>query len=283
MQVGVHSRAEYPHAPELVVAGAVAVVTEGAGDEQVEARLRRLARRRRQVRPRHRPELRADEDPAAPLALPLREAPLRADVAPPGPADERREPDAVLLPRLLHARDLQILHNDLREVPAVRRLPLIAVARPRLADRPPVDVLLDERRAVRRQILDRERPGDADALPVDIGFVVEIFLRGVARDGGVNLPLAGEAPLAPRPVRRDRLLRPAGLRRRGNLPLFPRLAERRVQLRPQRLQDGLPLLPDDVDLAVVGDVAQRHVGHALIDETLPHILVGGRVRGGAAR
>ena len=45
---------------------------------------------------------------------------------------------------------------------------------------------------------------------------------------------------------------------------------------------SLVLLPDDVDLGVVGDVPQGDVGHPLVDEPLPHVAVGGHLRRGAA-
>ena len=44
----------------------------------------------------------------------------------------------------------------------------------------------------------------------------------------------------------------------------------------------LPLLPDVVDLGVVGDRLQRDVRHALVDEALADIVVGRRVGGGVA-
>jgi hypothetical protein len=47
-----------------------------------------------------------------------------------------------------------------------------------------------------------------------------------------------------------------------------------AELLAQRLQLGLPLLPDHVDLGVVGDGLQRDVGHPLVDEPLAHALVG---------
>ena len=39
-----------------------------------------------------------------------------------------------------------------------------------------------------------------------------------------------------------------------NLPLLPLLLGRGVQVLAQRLQRLLPLVPDDIDLRVVGDV-----------------------------
>ena len=47
----------------------------------------------------------------------------------------------------------------------------------------------------------------------------------------------------------------------------------------QRLQCLLPLLPDHVDLGVVGNGLERDVGYALVHEPLPDVVVGGRVGG----
>ena len=46
---------------------------------------------------------------------------------------------------------------------------------------------------MRREALDRERPGDADLPLVFVGFVVEVFELGLGGDGGVDLLLAGDA------------------------------------------------------------------------------------------
>ena len=47
---------------------------------------------------------------------------------------------------------------------------------------------------MRRQALDRERPGHADALVVFVGLVVERFGLGMAGDGGVDLLRASCLP-----------------------------------------------------------------------------------------
>ena len=60
----------------------------------------------------------------------------------------------------------------------------------------------------------------------------------------------------------------------GDFPFFPLLLERRVELLAQRFQRRLELLPDDVDLGVVGDGLERDVRHALIDEALADVAVG---------
>ena len=68
---------------------------------------------------------------------------------------------------------------------------------------------------------------------------------------------------------------------RGIVPLLreprQRCAERGVQPRAERLQLRLLALPDHVDLGVVGDGLQRDVRHALVDEAVADVAVGGRV------
>ena len=54
--------------------------------------------------------------------------------------------------------------------------------------------------------------------------------------------------------------------------------QRRVQLFPQRLQLLLEVLPDGVDLCVVGDVTELDVWHPLIDEALADVAMGWRER-----
>ena len=75
---------------------------------------------------------------------------------------------------------------------------------------------------------------------------------------------------------------PGVARLAGNLPFFIGAVERGVQLRPQRLQGFLELLPDHVDLGVVGDGLQGDVGDALVHEALADVVVRGRFRGGLA-
>ena len=70
--------------------------------------------------------------------------------------------------------------------------------------------------------------------------------------------------------------RPLVVRITRNLPLLPRLAEFFVQQFAQRFQLLLGLLPDDIDLRVVGDVPQRDVRNALVDEPLSHAAIGTR-------
>ena len=52
-----------------------------------------------------------------------------------------------------------------------------------------------------------------------------------------------------------------------------------VELLAQGLQGRLPLVPDDVDLGVVGDGLEGDVRHALVDEAVADIAVDRLSRG----
>ena len=52
-----------------------------------------------------------------------------------------------------------------------------------------------------------------------------------------------------------------------------------AQLCQQRLNRLLPLLPDHVDLGVVGNGLEGDMGHALVHEPVADVVVGGRVGG----
>ena len=140
-----------------------------------------------------------------------------------------------------------------------------------------VDQLLLARRqhAMRRQALDRERPGDADAGIVDVGLVVEIFDIGARGDAGVDLLLAGDARFPPFGVRLVGRGGRAGGQFARDLPFLLSLAERRIERGAQRLEHRLPLLPDVVDQRIVGDRLQGDVRHALVDEALADVVVDG--------
>ena len=64
--------------------------------------------------------------------------------------------------------------------------------------------------AVRRQALDRVRPGDANAGIIGVGLVVEIFRRSAGRDTDIDLALTGDAGFPPFYVRLDGDVRGAG-------------------------------------------------------------------------
>ncbi|MCY1529509.1 hypothetical protein D9M68_646580 [compost metagenome] len=71
------------------------------------------------------------------------------------------------------------------------------------------------------------------------------------------------------------LFRPLLTRFARDLPLLPGLLQQPVQLRAQRFQRLLPLLPDHVDLGVVGDGFQRDVRHAVIDKAVADVAMHG--------
>ena len=134
-------------------------------------------------------------------------------------------------------------------------------------------VLIHAQHAVRAEALDGERTGHADLLLVLVGLVVEVFELGLGGDGRVDLLLPGDARLPPFGVQLLRCLRPLVVRLARNFPFLPVLLERGVQLLAQRLQLRLPLVPDDIDLGVVGDGLERDVRHALIDEAMADVAV----------
>ena len=137
--------------------------------------------------------------------------------------------------------------------------------------------------AVRRQALDRERAGDADARIVHVGRVVEIFDVGARGDRGVDLASAGRCALPTSWREAPRLKRARRRAGRAGFAILPSSCRGGVERGAQRFEHRLPLLPDDVDLGVVGDRLQRDVRHALIDEALADIVVGRRCRAAACR
>ena len=271
VQVGVHARLEHGDAPELAELRGVRVVVEGARDEHVETGVARLARGGNQVGAGDRAELRPDEDRGPPLdgrrAVAFHVAPLGRDQLA-RPRRERGEDDARVLVRLLHARRLEVLEDHLR-----KRLPrgVLGVAFRELIDQ--LVVLVHAEHAVRREALDRERSRDADLPVVRIRLVVEVLELRLGRDGGVDLVLPRDACLPPITVDRLRDVGPLRFGLARDLPLLPLLLQRGIQLFAQGLQPRLPLLPDDVDLGVVGDRLERDVGHALVDEPLTDVAV----------
>ena len=89
VEVGIHARLEDGNAPELPEFRCVGLVVERAGDQQVEADVRRLPGRSDQIRPRDGAELGTDKDRRAFLGAGLLAAfdvaPFRADeIARPG-------------------------------------------------------------------------------------------------------------------------------------------------------------------------------------------------------
>ena len=75
--------------------------------------------------------------------------------------------------------------------------------------------------------------------------------------------------------------RPGVFGRAGDLPFLPSLFHCGVQTLAQGLQGRLPLVPDDVDLGVVGDGLERDMRHPLVDEAMADAVADrlGRGRG----
>ena len=127
---------------------------------------------------------------------------------------------------------------------------------------------------MRAEALDGEGAGDADLLLIGVGLVVEIFKLGLGGDGLVDLLLSGDAGLPPVGVQSLRRVRPVRIGFARNLPFLPGLLQRRRSaISRKRLQLRLPLLPDDIDLRVVGDGLERDVRHALIDEAVADVAM----------
>ena len=105
---------------------------------------------------------------------------------------EREEIDLVFLVGLLHAGGFEVFQDHLLEA-LPRRIPSLAFGD--LIDQ--FIVFIHAQDAVRRQALDRERPGHAHFLVIFIRFVVQVFVIGLGGDGGIDLFLAGNAQLPP--------------------------------------------------------------------------------------
>ena len=113
VQVGVHLRLQDRQRAELGDFRGVRVEGEGAGDQGVEARVHRLARRGDKVDAREGAELGADEDRRAPLRLAFHEAALGADIFA-GPGLRASETDRVALLGLVDAGRAQMLQHHRR-------------------------------------------------------------------------------------------------------------------------------------------------------------------------
>ena len=180
--------------------------------------------------------------------------------------------------RLLHAGGLEVLQDHLG-----KGLLLGVVGGGfRDAGIDQLVVVIHAEHAVGAEALDGEGTGHADLLLVVVGLVVEVFKLGLGGDGLVDLLLPGDAGLPPVGVQILRRVRPLASASRGISHSCQCLLERGVQLLAQRLQLRLPLVPDDIDLRVVGDGLEGDVRHALIDEAVADVpLHGLRTRRGA--
>ena len=193
VQVGVHPGLQDRDAAEAVELGGVGVEVEGAGDHHVEAGLGGLARRGDQVGALDGAVFGADEDAGAALrVLALGVAALGADQLA-GPGLEGGERDAVALVLLVDAGAAEVLEDGLDVALGLGLAAVAARGGVDLVDQLAVDA--DGGGAVRRQAFHREGAGDADAFPVLVGLVVEVFVLGAGGDRGVDLLLAGDAGL----------------------------------------------------------------------------------------
>src|SRR5579885_1384226 len=132
---------------------------------------------------------------------------------------------------------------------------------------------IDRDGTMRREALDRERSGHAHARTVSVRLVVEILELRLGGDRGVDFLLPGDPRLPPFAVRVLRSRGPLVLRLAGNFPFLPGFRERLVERGAQRLQRRLPLLPDHVDLGIVGNRAGSAGPRPFIDEPLANISV----------
>jgi hypothetical protein len=132
---------------------------------------------------------------------------------------------------------------------------------------------------VGRDAFDGEGSGYAHLFRVFVGLVVEVFGVGFGGYGGVDFFLAGDALDPPLGVGLDGGCGPVGVGFAGDLPFFPVLVRRVVEGLVQRVaegfEEGLELVPDDVDLGVVGDGFEGDVGDAFVDEALADLVVSG--------
>ena len=166
---------------------------------------------------------------------------------------------------------------------------------------------------------DGEGTGDADFFLVLIGLVVEILEIGLGGDGGIYGLLAGDAGLPEPGEGRMGAGGPVGRGIAGDFPVEQGAgadgfaagqgdvaAFRRVEMQELALPSaagdfvgcfmalqgcvqggqgvadgGLPPVPDDVDLGVVGDGLEGDVGHPLTDEAVADAAVSGLAGGEA--
>jgi hypothetical protein len=162
--------------------------------------------------------------------------------------------------RLLHPGGLQVFEHHLPEI-----LP-VGAGLDEFVDQAVVLVTRDG--VVWRQALDSERAGDADARVVGIGLFVEVLEFRLGGDRGVVLLLPADARMPPFGMQ---LLRRVGIAR--DFPLLPVLGEGGVESVAERFERLPLLLPNYVDLRVVGDRTQRDMWHPLVDEAMANVTM----------
>ena len=114
VEVGIHAGLEHGDAAQLAELRGVRFVIEGAGDENIEAGITRLAGGGDKVGALDGAELGADEDGGALLDFALQVAAFGANQFA-GPWRKGGEGDPILLVRLLHAGGLEVLQDHLGE------------------------------------------------------------------------------------------------------------------------------------------------------------------------
>lgn len=196
MQVGVHAGVQDADAAELVQFLRMRLEVEGAGDQDVEAGVGGLTGGIHEVGTTDGAVFGADEDAGTARGLAFLIAALGGDPLT-VPRRQAVEEDAISLVLLVDAGLRQVLDDGLVLVLGLllerRESPGGGV---HLVDQ--LAMLVYGLGAVGRQAFRGERPGDADALTVLIGRVVETFVVGTGGDGGVDFRLPGDAGLPER-------------------------------------------------------------------------------------
>src|SRR5690606_13736756 len=136
-------------------------------------------------------------------------------------------------------------------------------------------VFIDHKGSVRRNALNSKWSRYSYHPRILVGLVVQILELRPGRNRRVDLLLTLDAELPPLRVDPLCLIGPAVVGGARYLPFLPALAENRIQLLPERLKLFLELLPDDVDLRVVGNGPQCDAGYPFVHETIPDIACCG--------
>src|SRR5262249_51816948 len=108
MKLGIHLRLEDRQRTELVEFGSVRLEVEATGNQRVETRVQRLARRGGQIRAAHGAEFRSNENGGALFGLALHEPALGGDPRS-GPAGDISKGDAISLLCLLDTGGFQVV------------------------------------------------------------------------------------------------------------------------------------------------------------------------------
>src|SRR5579862_9306342 len=124
---------------------------------------------------------------------------------------------------------------------------------------------------MRAEALHGKGSGHTNLLLVVKRLIVQIFKLSLGSDGLVYLLLSGNTSFPPISVQFFNSVRPLGIGVTWNLPFLPRLFDRGIQLFTQLFQLCLPLVPDNVDLGVVGNGFERDMWNTFINEAVTDI------------